>query len=89
MSVRIQFNSDGFREILQSEGVKALVENTANDIRSKANANLASESSEGYEVSVISGGYGGGRRVGFVASSDAEAAAAESEYKALSKAIEQ
>lgn len=87
MSVRIQFNSDGFREILQSAGVKALVEETANDICSKANANLGGESSEGYDVSVISGGYGGGRWVGFVSSADAEAAAAESEYKALSRAV--
>jgi len=87
MSVRLEFNSDGFREILQSDGVRALVEETAHNIQSKANGNLV-ESSDGYEVDVISGGYGGGRWVGFVASADAAAAAAESEYKALSRAVD-
>lgn len=87
MSVRIQFNSDGFREILQSDGVRTLVEETAHNIQSRANGNLA-DSSDGYEVDVISGGYGGGRWVGFVASADAAAAAAEAEYKALSRAVE-
>ena len=85
--VRIVFNSDGFREILQSAGVKSLVEETANGIQVKANANLAGESGEGYEASVISGGYGGGRWIGFVSSTDKASVEAESEDKALSRAV--
>ncbi len=79
MNARIEFNSEGFKEILTGDGVKSLVSSTAQGIASRAGA--------GFEATTICGGYGGGRWVGFVSSTDAESAKAESEYKVLSGAV--
>lgn len=49
MIENIVFNSAGFREILESEGVKDLVEQTAGEICNKANENAGFD---GYEVRV-------------------------------------
>ncbi len=84
--MKIQFISAGFREILASDGVKALVDDAASEIQSKANANLL-EDSEGYEKTVMYGGYGGGRWVGFVQCTDRASCVAEAEYNALSGAV--
>lgn len=83
---RIEFNSAGFREILLSDGVKNLVTETANSIRDRANANN-SRGGEGFEAHEIVGGYGGGRWVGFVSTTDRESMIAEAEDKALSRAV--
>lgn len=82
----LEFISEGFREILMSSGTKAFVESAAADIQAKANANLSRES-EGYEVSTIEGGYGGGRWVSFVNTTDQASCEEESENKALSRAV--
>lgn len=84
--MKIEFISAGFREILTSDGVKALVDDAASEIQSKANANLL-EDSEGYEKTVMYGGYGGGRWVGFVQCTDRASCIAEAEYNALSGAV--
>ena len=84
--MKIEFISAGFREILASDGVKALVDDAASEIQSKANANLL-EDSEGYEKTVMYGGYGGGRGVGFVQCTDRASCIAEAEYNALSGAV--
>ena len=84
--MKIEFISAGFREILASEGVKALVDDAASEIQSKANANLL-EDSEGYEKTVMYGGYGGGRWVGFVQCTDRASCIAEAEYNALLGAV--
>lgn len=84
--MKIEFISSGFREILASDGVKALVDDAASEIQSKANANLL-EDSEGYEKTVMYGGYGGGRWVGFVQCTDRASCIAEAEYNALSGAV--
>lgn len=81
--IKIEFNSAGFRNLLFSDGVKNLVQNTTNNIASKANAN----SGGGFEARVQKGGYGGGRYIGFVTSTDPSAARAEAEDKALTRAI--
>ena len=81
---KIKFNSDGFKEILMS--TQGLVSSVTNEIAAKANANLA-ENSTGYSAEVFTGGFGGGRPVGVVASTDKASAAAEAEYKALSRAV--
>ena len=83
---RIEFNSAGFREILLSDGVKNLVTETANSIRDRANANN-SRGGEGFEAHESVGGYGGGRWVGFVSTTDRESMIAEAEDKALSRAV--
>ena len=84
--MKIEFISAGFREILLSDGVKALVDEATTEIQSKANANLL-EDSEGYEKTVMYGNYGGGRWVGFVQCTDRASCVAEAEYNALSGAV--
>lgn len=84
--VKIEFNSAGFKEILTSDGVKALVQSTAEAIQAKANANIAEES-EGFSARVRIGGYGGGRWIGHVTTTDKASIRAESEDKALTRAV--
>lgn len=81
---KIEFNSAGFKEVLMS--TEGLVSSVASEIAATANANLAEDSS-GYSAEVFTGGFGGGRPIGVVASTDNAAAAAEAEYKALSRAV--
>lgn len=86
MSVRLVFNSDGFRQILQSDGVHDLVQQTAEEIAEKANANNT-RGGKGFEARTQIGGYGGGRYIGFVTTADNKAKIAESEDKALTRAL--
>lgn len=84
--VRIVFNSDGFKQILLSEGCHNLVQSTADGIRDAANANNA-RGGEGFVSSTQVGGYGGGRWIGFVSAADKNASIAESEDQALTRAL--
>lgn len=84
--VKIEFNSAGFREILMSEGVKSLVDGEANKIKARADSAIEGDS-EGFKVTTTVGGYGGGRYVSYVQTTDWESMKAESEHKALSGAI--
>ena len=86
MSTRIVFNSEGFREILLSEGCHDLVTNVTEEIADKANANN-DRGGEGFRSSTQVGGYGGGRWIGFVTATDNKAAAAQSEDQALTRAL--
>lgn len=79
MDARIEFNSDGFRQILLSDGCRQLVQSTTEDIRDKAG--------DGFESSVQVGGYGGGRWIGFVSTTDQDSVKAETEEKALTRAL--
>lgn len=89
---RLVFNSEGFRQILTSDGCHELVQSKADEIRDKAVANYAAvapkgvDASEGIKASSMIGGYGGGRWLGFVSTADANAAAAEAEDKILTRA---
>lgn len=90
--IQLTFNSAGFREILLSDGVRAVVAEATDQITSVANANLTDASSEGYEGDVVESprmsGYGnGGRWVGFVRCADYRAAVDEAENKSLSRAV--
>lgn len=90
--ITIEFNSEGFREILMSNGVRNVVEDATNRIATRANANLTDASSEGYEGDVVESprmsNYGnGGRWVGFVRALDYKAMADEAENKSLSRAV--
>lgn len=82
----IQFNSAGFKAILESDGVRELVEDTAEAICEKANGNNTRGGS-GYAVKVQHMGYGGGRWGAFIYATDKKASQAESEEKALTKAV--
>lgn len=84
--IQIEFNSDGFKAILKSDGVKSMVQEQTDTIRDRANGNIDGES-EGFSSDVIYGGYGGGRWVGFVSTTDAASQRAEAEDKALSRAV--
>ena len=86
MSTRIVFNSEGFREILLSEGCHDLVTNVTEEIADKANANN-DRGGNGFNASTQVGGYVGGRWVGFVTATDNKAAAAQSEDQALTRAL--
>lgn len=86
MSTRIVFNSEGFREILLSEGCHDLVTNVTEEIADKANANN-DRGGNGFIASTQVGGYGGGRWIGFVTATDNKAAAAQSEDQALTRAL--
>ena len=85
--IKIEFISEGFKQILNSEGAKALVEGKAEEICPRANANVGGIETDGYRVTVMKGGYGGGRWIAHVQAADYAAAAAEAENKALTKAV--
>ena len=66
---KIQFISKGFREILVGAGTKDVVTQVTNNIQSRANGSVG-EDSEGYSANVWMGGYGGGRWIGSVTTTD-------------------
>lgn len=82
----IQFNSAGFKALLESEDIRQLVEDTANGICDKANANNE-RGGQGFAVQVKHMNYGGGRWGAFVYAKDTKATQAESEEKALTRAL--
>ena len=86
MSTKIEFNSQGFREILLSEGCRDLVIEATDEIAIKANNNNE-RGGEGFNASVQVGGYGGGRWIGFVGSVDKEGSIAQAEDLALTRAL--
>lgn len=86
VKVRMEFNSAGFKEVLESDGVRAAVDEIGQEIASRANANISGES-DGFEVRTQIGGYGGGRWVSFVTASDFEASKEEAEDKVLTRAV--
>lgn len=82
-NVRIEWNNAGFVEILKSQGVKDLVLSTAETIADRASANI-SEPSEGYKASAVQKST---RWVAGVITTDEASVRAESENKALSRAV--
>jgi hypothetical protein len=84
--VRIEFNSEGFRQILLSQGCHDLVQQTADEISEKANGNNT-RGGNGFASNTQVGGYGGGRWIGFVSATDQQASAAQSEDQALTRAL--
>ena len=86
MSARIVFNSEGFKQILLSQGCHDVIQKTADEICEKANANN-DRGGNGFRATTMVGGYGGGRYIGFVTATDEKASAAQSEDQALTRAI--
>lgn len=84
--VRLQWNKDGFRQILLSDGCHQLVQGVTEEIQMRANDNNE-RGGEGFRASTQVGGYGGGRWIGFVSSTDKASMIAESEDKALTRAV--
>ena len=84
--IKIKFISSGFKEILCSGEVHDLVSQAAERIQSRANANNT-RGGDGFSADTWMGGYGGGRWVATVSATDRAARIAESEDKALSRAV--
>ena len=80
-NARIVFNSDGFKQLLNSSEVEALVLNEAQKI-----ADAASEGLEGEGFSAHSR-KAGTRYIAFAGTTDEESIRAEAEDKALSRAV--
>ena len=88
--IRLEFLSEGFKEILTGAGVQSVVSETTQKIQAQANANAAGEldeNSEGFSARTWLGGFGGGRWVGSVSTTDHSTMVAEAENKALSRAV--
>lgn len=80
----ITFISQGFKQVLESDGVRDLIQQHADEICERANANFGGD---GFAVNVRHFGYGGGRWGAFISSVNRRAAAAESEEHVLTRAI--
>jgi len=87
MSIRLEFNSEGFKELLCSPEIQAEVESAAKGVQARATqlANLSEKSTGFYMRTVL--GTSAGRWLGFVGGTDHEALVAQSEYKVLNKAV--
>lgn len=80
--VRIEFNSEGFRQILNLPATEALVLGEAQRIASSASAGLTN--SEGFKASSRKAGT---RYIAFAGTTDEASCKAESEDKSLSRAV--
>lgn len=75
----IQFFSQGFYEILHSDGLRDFCQSVAEDIADRAG--------EGFGVKEFEGGFGGGRPIWDIRTESDKAAQAESDEKTLTKAV--
>ena len=83
---RIEFNSDGFKQILMSSEVQSMVYDASQRIASDASSKVIGDS-DGFIPEVKKGGFGGGRWIAYVTAADDAAAEAESESKVLTGAV--
>lgn len=81
---KIVFNSPGFKALLNTDEMHKVVEEVSQHIADNANSNYGGD---GFVATTKVGGYGGGRWVGFVTSSDQDSLKAESEDSALTRAL--
>lgn len=79
--VKLEFNSQGFAQILASEGCHELVQSVAEEIAERANAN------SGLDTFVATSVKAPTRYIGFASTTDRASLAAESEDKALTRAL--
>ena len=81
-AVRIEFISQGFQDILFSDGCQQVVQETADGIAERANANAGLDS---FSASTVKAGT---RWIGFASTTDKDSMIAEAEDKALTRAIQ-
>ena len=87
-NVNIDFlQGAGFRQLLNSDEVKDMVEGHVNAIKARADAGLNGAESQGFNGRGEQGNYAGGRWIGIVGTSDLATMIAESEDKVLTKAV--
>ena len=79
--IRLEFNSQGFAQILASEGCHDLVQSVAEDVAARANANSGLDSFVANSVKAPT------RYIAFASTSDKASMIAESENKALTGAL--
>lgn len=85
--VQIEFISEGFEQILSGTGVQGVVSEQTNAICARANA-ANNRGGEGFDSNVrLTHAYRSNRYVGFVGTTDQASMIAESEDKALSRAV--
>lgn len=90
--IQLKFNQAGFEEIITSSGVASVVEQAAQDIKQRADANLAAssyaEKGEEHAISTHVGrAYGKNRALANVTTSGAACSTAEAVDKTLSSAV--
>ena len=83
MITGIEFNSDGFDALLGSDAVQEMIQGYTDEIKAKADAYIVGDS-EGFKADVRTVGV---RPVGLVGTTDMATMIAESEQKALTKAV--
>lgn len=87
MAIQITWNHQGFEEILTCSGTMNAVQAAAQGIQARANSNNH-RGGKGFGSGTRTGrAYGSNRALGFVYSTDRKSAIAESEDKALSRAV--
>lgn len=79
----IEFNSPGFAALLGDDSVREMIQGYTDDIKAKADAYIVGDS-EGFKADVRTVGV---RPVGLVGTTDMATMIAESEQKALTKAV--
>ena len=85
--MEIVWNHQGFEEILKSPGTASAVESAMKSIQNRANANNH-RGGKGFGAGKrITRAYGSNRWLGFVYTTDIKSAKAESEDKALTRAV--
>lgn len=80
--IRVEFSSEGFSALLKSEGVRSLIESHTNAIKERADGYISGES-QGFNANTKLFN----RWVGLVGTTDMATMIAESENKALTKAV--
>ena len=80
-NIRLEFNPNGFAQILHSEACHELVQSTAEGIAERANANSGLDSFKATSMNLST------RYVGFASTTDKASLKAESEDKALTRAL--
>lgn len=83
----IEFFSEGFEQILTSDGTMSVVKSAAESIRARANSNNTRGGKGFWAGNKVAKAYGSQRALGFVYTADDKAAIAEAEDKALSGAV--
>lgn len=81
--IRIEFNSDGFAALLKGSEVQQMIEGHTNEVKQRADGYIVGDS-EGFKGDTK---LMGTRWVGLVGTTDRASMIAESENKALEKAV--
>lgn len=89
--VTIQFNNEGFRNILNNSATREWVQGIADGIAVRAKNNSGRFPNAEYTAKIYHGSYGGGRTIGSVwtnSENNVDSMLAQAIDKALSKAVE-